>query len=582
MPRFTIPILILVGFGSYFAAQACPVFYFWDSAELTAAVLSNGVPHPPGFPAFLVLASIWKGIMPIDPAYALNLFSAFFAALGLALWFIVIERVISGLDFHRPNFVPRILALISIVVMGASFTFGIQATRFEVYSLNFAGFAALMLLALKIRQHDNGLSRAMVMFFALLGLMLGVHNLTIALAMPGLLLLSSGNRGMKLKYLLLGLPVTFAIAAGLYAVIYFKAQGNPALNWGDPSSAKNLFDYIFLKGFSTTIKGGLHNHLINQLEFVIGLLSRQIGIPGLILAALGAVYFTLNNRGIGLAILSIFVLNLFSVALASDYFYENFDLHGYLLISLAITAAYLAVGLEFIYQTASRMISNSAVKGVSVKAAAIAAAFGLAIGIFPVKDNLLSANLSKVTTARSIAEEFLDSSPDNSVIMTSSYNTYFTLLARQASDKKYDNRTILNIYNWENEWGRAQTNQEFGLDIPIDYARQNYYRSFVNASIANRPIYIEYDNSSRPLAGYLYPKGLGYILTTDSTAYQLKDTADNIYLGRAKGSLDIESIRTWVLWLQCRGEYYRDRGLIDIADYYFATLNTVASNADIK
>jgi len=57
---------------------------------------------------------------------------------------------------------------------------------------------------------------------------------------------------------------------------------------------------------------------------------------------------------------------------------------------------------------------------------------------------------------------------------------------------------------------------------------------------------------------------------------------DDVYFSRARGSAEIESIRTWVLWLQCRGQYYRDRGLHELADQYFSALNTVAENANTK
>ncbi|OGC89753.1 MAG: hypothetical protein A2W25_02600 [candidate division Zixibacteria bacterium RBG_16_53_22] len=582
MPRLLIPLLIFASFGLLFAVQACPIFYFWDSAELTAAVLSNGVPHPPGFPTFLILAEIWNWLIPANPAHALNLFSAFFAALGLVLWYLVIKKTISGLDFHRPSVFAAILALIPTVLMGVSFSYGIQATRFEVYSLNFAGFAALTLLAFKIRRQEHGFASAGILFFVILGLMLGVHNLTIALSVPGLLLLMRGSNGPGARQIVAGIALALAIASGLYMIIYLRAQGNSALNWGDPSNMKSLLDYIFIKDFSTSIKGGLFGHIIDEIGFVIGLMSRQVGIPGLLLAVIGAIYLGLNSHGVGRAILVILGFNLLSISLAASYFYENFDLHGYLIISLAVVALCLAVGLEFIYQAVSRKASTASVKGISSGGAVISVAIGLAICIGPCLNNFLSADLSRVTAAGNIAEDYLDNSPDGAVILTSSYNTYFSLLAKQALSNRYDDRVIINIYNWDHEWGRRQTNRMLGLDIKTESSRQNYYRALVNVAVSRRPIYVEYDYSSRPLARYLHPQGLGYLLSVDTTGIGQESSPDDVYFSRARGSNDIESIRTWVLWLQCRGEYYRDRGLHDLADRYFATLNTVASNANIK
>jgi hypothetical protein len=582
MPRLIIPFMLFAGFGLYFGLQACPTFYFWDSAELTAAVLANGVPHPPGFPFFLILAKLWDLLMPIEPARALNLFSAFFAAIGLTVWYVVIRKLISDLDHARRNRAADILALIATILIGVSFTFGMQATRLEVYSLNFAGFAILVLLALNIKTDRQRFSGRKLLFFALLGLMLGVHNLTIALAIPGLLIIASAERGLRPREIILGLSISVLIFGGLYLLIYFRSGADPALNWGHPSSFRSLIDYIFIKGFSTSVKGDWLSHLFAQAAFVIDLLRHQIGIAGMLFAALGAVYFALNQRRLSIALLITLLLNLMSISFAADYFYENFDLHGYLLISLSIVGIFLAAGLEFVYQLITRNVKSAALRLSSPWAVLLSASLGVAVCIGPMRNNMFSANLSQLHTADTYASSFLNDAPDSAIILTSSYNTYFCLLARQAGDHQYDGQAVYNIYNWDHKWGRAQTNDDFSLEIPDGSPRQEYYRSFVNATMTKRPLYVEYDPSSRPLARYLHPLGLGYLFSLDSDYVELNPVFDQTYISRAESSTDIESIRTWVLWLQNRGEFYRDRGIHEIADAYFATLNNVVENVELK
>jgi hypothetical protein len=581
MARTLISLLIFFSTGVYFLFQTCPTFYFWDSAELTAAILSNGVPHPPGFPFFILLAELWKFLIPADPALVLNLFSAFFAALGLALWYLVIDKFLNDLDFHRNSLIPGILSILTVLLMAFSFTYSIQATRFEVYSLNFAGFAALTYFASNVGHGANS-QRYKFAFFVLLGFMLAVHTLTIALAIPGLLIFFLAGERVRKSEIILGVLLTLSIFFGLYGVIYFRAQAAPALNWGEPANVSSLIDYIFARGFSTSIKGDWLRHLLDQALFSFNLFKRQVGLPGLLVALVGFIYYTLNRRAYGLALLTILLLNFLSTSLAGSYFYENYDLHGYLLISLALIVLFLTVGLEFIYQFVARNFSTSKVKSSSIWGLVLSASIGLLICFHPAKSNLFSADLSNVTTAQSYAEEFLSNAPQNSIVLTSSYNTYFCLLARQSCDSQFRDRTVLNIYNWDHHWGKSQANKMLNLDLSPEFDRQDYYRSFVNSLISKRPLYIEFDQASRPLSRYLHPAGLGYLLVADTSYADIDLPIDNIYLNESLHSSDTESIRTWVLWLQCRGEYYRYRGMHELADRYFSALETVASNADIE
>jgi hypothetical protein len=582
MARYLTPLLIFIGFGLYYFTTACPTFYFWDSAELTAAILSNGVPHPPGFPFFLLLAEAWAAAIGLDPTYALNLFSAIFAAFGLSLWYLAIRQLLTSLDPQRRNFMPGVIALLSVALMGVSFTYSIQATRLEVYSLNFAGFACLVLLAMRIARNELNGSLTKGVFFVLLGLMLSVHSLTTALAVPGLFVLAGFGRSLRPRDIALGAPIALIISLALYLFIFARAYGDPTLNWGDPSNTRGILDYILMRDFSVAVRGDWLEHLADQARFFGDVLSRQLGLPGLLMSLLGGVYFILNRRRAGFGFVLILVLNFFSISLAASYFYENYDIHGYLVISLAIATLFLAAGIEFIFQLLSQARSRSSIRMATAGAGLLALLLGAAIGVEPARRNVFSADLSDISAANSFAFDFLNEAPDSAVILTSSYNTYFCLLAYQAAGTGHEDKTIMNIYNWDHKWGRGQTNDLIGADLSLGHQRQDFYRTFVNEIMSRRPLYIEYDRASKPLARYLYPRGLGYVLLTDADSCDAIDIGDEVFLSEAKTLSDIESIRTWVLWLQNRGEYYRDRGLQEMAESYFAALDTVASNVDLK
>jgi hypothetical protein len=583
MRRFIIPLAIFLISGLYYYHLACPTFYYWDSAELTAAVLGNGVPHPPGFPFFLILAKFWVSVVTLVPLFSLNIFSGFFGALGLVLWYLVIFRVIRYMQLIKSDWINSLCSLLAVAIMGISLTYSIQATRFEVYSLNFAGFASLALICLAALKREKPSIYWAISFFAILGLMLGVHNLTIALAIPGLLLFLLWQKKITLGNAILGTIFSFILSGLLYLDILFRAGANPPLNWGDPSSLGNLVDYILIKGFSASITRFSPTHIIAQLGFAYDVIYRQLGPAALALALFGLGYMIVRKKEIGFPLLIIYGLNILSVAFAENYFYENYDLHGYLMISLAISVLSLGIAFTLIYG-----LIMSRLRG---RRAGIARFLGLALFIIfamlilapPARDNYKSADLSKVRGADEYAAHFLSDAPDSAIILTSSYNTYFCALAHQAALPLVRQRTVLNLYNWDHDWGRNESDRLLNMSSNDEQTRQGYYREFLNRKMKSIPIYIEYDPASAPIAQYLIPHGLGYLfIVPDSTVTRPKPSSDSLYLSLAARSNDLETIRTWAFWLNNRGEYYKKLGNEIAAQPYLSLIDSLAAKADLK
>ncbi|HBZ00326.1 MAG TPA: hypothetical protein DEO84_03290 [candidate division Zixibacteria bacterium] len=578
-----IPLAVFLGAGFYYYHQACPTFYYWDSAELTAAVLGRGVPHPPGFPFFLILSSAWQRFLSLDPKLSLNVFSALFGALGLCFWYQVTVKVLRLLRLAKSEGIISLVSLVSVAIMGVSLTYSIQATRFEVYSLNFAGFAALTLICLSIINRETPSKLLSLGFFMLLGAFLAVHNLTIALAIPGLLLLVVWPQKMTLGNALLGTIGSFIFSGLFYLLLLFNAQSNPPLNWGDPANLGNLVDYILVKGFVTSTSRFTLSHIIAQLSFAYDIFIRQIGPAALALALFGFGYVIWKKREIGIPLTLIFGLNIVSVAFAENYFYENYDLHGYLMISLAIAIIFLAVTFLLIHNLIMSRFKGKRAEVTRALALGIFLIFAMLILAPPAKDNFRSADLSKVRGAEEYAGRFLADAPDSSVVITSSYNTYFCALAYQALFPNTRGKAVVNLYNWDHEWGRDESDRALKIPAQEKFIRTSYYSDFINRAKKSHPVFIEYDQSSAPIARYLIPRGMGYLFSLSDT---LSDPAtfavDDPYISLSSKASDLESIRTWVLWLQSRGEYFTRLKCDKAASRYIAQIDTLASKADLQ
>ena len=167
--------------GAAFALYALTLYrtlYWYDSAEYVAAAVTLGIPHPPGYPLYTILAHTFTWL-PVDAPVAVNAMSAVFAAVAVALAFFVCRALGAG----------RAGAAIGAGTLATGELFWAQAVIAEVYAPALAFLLAVVLLVLRGLQRDR--ARPLIAGAALAGLGLGVH-LSIATCGLGLAVMMWG------------------------------------------------------------------------------------------------------------------------------------------------------------------------------------------------------------------------------------------------------------------------------------------------------------------------------------------------------------------------------------------------------
>jgi hypothetical protein len=160
--RSAIVVFVVVWIGYVWTLS--PTVTFWDAGEFLAAAKILGVPHPPGTPAFVMLANVWGTWFPFGGfAYRVNFMSAVFSAAAASFMFLVVANALrrhakSDADAADPVFV--VGGAVAAAVMSAFvFTVWQNSNEAEVYMVASFTIAAIAWLASLWRKH-RGTSRA--------------------------------------------------------------------------------------------------------------------------------------------------------------------------------------------------------------------------------------------------------------------------------------------------------------------------------------------------------------------------------------------------------------------------------------
>jgi len=308
-----------------------------DGGDLIAAVYTHGIPHPPGYPTYVLLARLFT-VLPVGtPAYRMNLFSALSAALAVGFVFLTARHLLRAMKPPSSR-LPATLAGIAALTLAFSPTLWSQAVITEVYALN-AAFVALLWYSL-VRIHLGGedMARWPEIAAVAFGVGLGDH-LTLALILPSMFLLYASAGLPRTRQLRL---VLLAFAGSLvYAYLPLTARTWPPVNWGNPQN---------LAGFWWQISGGPYRQYMFGLPPSLlparliawgSLLARQFGPIGLTLALLGGWHMWRTQRRLAVALATHFGL---TVTYAIGY--NTTDSYVYLIPSYVVAALFLAIGLE--------------------------------------------------------------------------------------------------------------------------------------------------------------------------------------------------------------------------------------------
>lgn len=353
-----------------------PAVGFMDSGELAAAAYIFGVPHPTGYPLFLLLGYIVTHLpLPGSIIYKLNLLSAIEAAAAVVITYysalILIRYVLQKLlsapvkkqnpkNFKKSqqsddapkikknlsdfDVLSYILAFTSAVCIGLSKTFWLDAVQVEVYALHSVFLSLIVLYGLKcLISFKTPVKKNWLILFLILGLSFSNH-LTTIFVIPGILFILYLQYSSDKLFTKQILPLALLILPGflLYALLVISSGYAPYLNWSDLSNVSNLFDHLRGADYSQLMFSSSSKFSKNAAEFFKNLPGEMAIIP-IIFSVAGLVMLWKTFRSF---VIFIFITVIFNLLYAFNY--NIVDINTYYLLVFFLLGLTIPAGILYI------------------------------------------------------------------------------------------------------------------------------------------------------------------------------------------------------------------------------------------
>ena len=468
----------VVSLGFYLATLAPGLTWAHDSAdggELAVAASTLGIPHPPGYPTYVLLAHSFT-LLPVgEVATRTNLFSAVCAAGAAALLTWTLART-------ARNYAAAVgagLALAFSPILWA------QATVTEVHTLN-ALFAALLLALAVPTEPARMLSTAAV----------GVirphrppgQAVLLALAVGSAWGLSLGNHPTALfcgplvllalwrlrRFRLLG-AAGIVLGLSVYLYLPLRAAADPPINWGDPQTLERFWWMVSGAPYRYFLFSLPRAYLPGRLLAWAGLLTQQFGRAGIIVAILGAIALWVVKR-------PFLVVTATTVALCSVFAigYDTTDSYLYLVPGLVCLGLWLGVGADWLIGEVAKRARWLAWV---VAVLAIGLPLAAAVYRFPMLD------LSDDRAARDFGNAILGGAPPEAIVLSQRDTHTFALWYFRYAHGLRPDIVVVDLGLLGYDWYTAHLSRRLAVPVPVDVLMAPQEESLRQAAeVLDRPV----------------------------------------------------------------------------------------------
>lgn len=350
----------------------------FDSGELALSQATLSIPHPTGYPLFILVGFLFSHIpIPVSTLIKLNLLNAIWCSLTVFILMKSLSLILNNLSLFLNERLKTQLSdlnpiLLKVVIpssfgglmLAFSATFWLQSTKVEVYSLQIFIASVILYNSLKVYlKYENGLLnsyssvrdilKTWLLIAVLLGFGFSNHMMTVYLLPATIFIffsLNGVNKNSIISFFIL-LLISFIITALFYTGLMFRAASSPPWAHGDPSNLSRLIDHITAREYSKHMFQGTEN-LYKQGSQLLKMLSFNLSFDTL---SFGEFAFSLFLGIAGLLLLLLFkrkiLIYLYLLAAVSVIFalsYNIPDINEYFLVVFFIISLSAGIMVNFL------------------------------------------------------------------------------------------------------------------------------------------------------------------------------------------------------------------------------------------
>ncbi|MFZ0544113.1 MAG: DUF2723 domain-containing protein [Candidatus Promineifilaceae bacterium] len=427
-----------------------------DGGELITAAVTLGVPHPPGYPTYVLIGKLFS-LLPVGTvAYRFNLLSGVSTAVAAGFVTAIVYQITNHPLPATKNFIPAIATGLTFAFTSLVWS---QAIIAEVYALNLA-FVAAFLYFLLTSTVGAGLKpasnepavRSTVLIGLLLGLSLTTHLTSIIFLPLALFLIPWRRWGWFIGGFLVGLLPFLALP--------FLAQSDSPVIWGQPDTLSGWWWLVSARLYRPNLFRLPVSDWIGRFKQWSQLLLLPFVIIVLPLLGLG-VFSNLKARFRLIAGLAATVL----MYAAYAFTYNTFDAAVLILPALLLLSVLLGFGLQHLGKSA------------------------IILPIVLLWLNLVQPEhgyyVNQPTPIRPVAEELLDDTPSEAILITSGDPTLTALWYFHHVEGKRPDILIIDGNLFQFRWYR----EKLGRDYPfLQHLAQDDLPGFIELNRQSQPV----------------------------------------------------------------------------------------------
>jgi hypothetical protein len=383
--------------------------YGSDGGDFLAAVLTKGIPHPTGYPLYLLLSMIVEKLFFNTAVWKQVQLSILPSALAVSLLF----YITTFFQDKSAKYEGIIAGVLASVLLATAPLFWSQSVIVEVYTLNIFFIALAVIwffLALKYSKKANHHIFPLILLAWVCGLGLGNH-VTYVFIYP-LVLIGLWNliQSKANKWCIFLCAVGWLSGLFTYILLPIRAQHHPLVNWGDPET---------LSGFLWLLKGGGYSGNVFGIELQeypariiswISLLFAQFGIFGMLASIWGIIYAKVSSLLKWSTVYVFFVYSIFAIG------YKTNDSLVYLLPSLLIFSLWISWGILTLWKTRWKKINLGLILSILI-----------VINLIIVLPARYQANAPTTADLSQYAQETLAQAPNGAIVYPTTDGQTFAL-----------------------------------------------------------------------------------------------------------------------------------------------------------